>query len=31
VPQNFKGKFKVLVDIDLGPFEKKMEDKWHSI
>jgi len=31
VPETFKGRYQVLVDIDLGPFEKKLEDTWYSI
>jgi len=31
VPRNFKGKYQVKVDIDLGPFEKKFEDTRQSI
>jgi len=31
VPKTFRGKYKVLVDIDLGPFEKKLEETWYSI
>jgi hypothetical protein len=31
VPDGFKGKYQVKVDIDLGPFEKKLEDTWYSI
>jgi hypothetical protein len=31
VPEGFKGKFQVLVDIDLGPFEAKQDETWHVI
>jgi hypothetical protein len=31
VPKDFKGKYQVLVDIDLGPFETKQEETWHLI
>jgi hypothetical protein len=31
VPEGFKGKFQVLVDIDLGPFEAKQDKTWHVI
>jgi hypothetical protein len=31
VPAGFKGKFQVLVNINLGPFETKQEETWHSI
>jgi hypothetical protein len=31
VPENFKGKYKVMVEADLGPFETKQEDIWYSI
>jgi hypothetical protein len=30
VPSGFEGKFQVQVDIDTGPFEKKLDDTWHS-
>jgi hypothetical protein len=28
VPEDFKGKYQVQLDIDLGPFERKVEDAW---
>jgi hypothetical protein len=28
VPKEFKGKYQVQVDVDLGPFEKKTEEIW---
>jgi hypothetical protein len=31
VPEGFKGKYQIKVDMDIGPFEKKMEDIWYSI
>jgi hypothetical protein len=31
VPENFKGKYQVKVDINLGPFESKYEEAWHLI
>jgi hypothetical protein len=31
VPEDFKGKFQVQVDIDLGPFQVEHERPWHSI
>jgi hypothetical protein len=31
VPEDFKGKFQVQVDIDLGPFEAKQDETWHVI
>jgi len=31
VPKDFKGKYQVKVDIDLGPFEAKQEETWHLI
>jgi hypothetical protein len=31
VPNNFSGKFQMLVDINLGPFEKKVEDVSYSL
>jgi len=30
VPENFKGKYQVQLDIALGPFEKKTEETWFS-
>jgi hypothetical protein len=31
VPEDFKGKYQVQIDIDLGPFETKQEETWHLI
>jgi len=31
VPEGFKGKFQVRVDIDLGPFEVEHDRSWYSI
>lgn len=31
VPADFKGKFQVQVDVDLGPFEVTHERPWHTI
>jgi len=31
VPEDFTGKYKIQVDIDLGPIEKKPEDTWYAI
>jgi hypothetical protein len=31
VPENFKGKFRVRVQADLGPFEVKSERTWHEV
>jgi len=31
VPEGFKGKFQVQIDIDLGPFEVHQERSWHFI
>jgi len=31
VPEGFKGKFQVQIEIDLGPFEVRHERLWHSI
>jgi hypothetical protein len=31
VPSDFKGKYQVQIDVDLGPFEKKLDDEWYSI
>jgi hypothetical protein len=28
---DFKGKYQVLVDVDLGPFEIEQEKTWHYI
>jgi len=28
VPEDFKGKYQVQLDIDLGLFEKKIEEIW---
>ncbi|MHC4204286.1 MAG: hypothetical protein ACYSTT_06520 [Planctomycetota bacterium] len=30
VPIGFEGKFQVKVAINLGPFEAKQEEIWHS-
>jgi len=29
VPEAFKGKYQIQLDIDLGPFEKKIEEIWN--
>jgi hypothetical protein len=31
VPEGFKGKFQVQIEMDLGAFEVKHERSWHSI
>jgi len=31
VPNDFKGRYQVKFDIDLGPFEKKQEEIWFTI
>jgi hypothetical protein len=31
VPTDFKGKYQVKVDMDLGPFEANMQETWHLI
>jgi hypothetical protein len=31
VPEGFKGKFQVQIEMDLGPFEVTQERSWHSI
>jgi hypothetical protein len=31
VPKDFKGKYQVKIDVDLGPFEVKHEEAWHLI
>jgi len=31
VPSDFKGKFQVQINVDLGPFEVEKEERWHSI
>jgi hypothetical protein len=31
VPDDFKGKFQVRVDIDLGPFEARHDQSWYSL
>jgi hypothetical protein len=31
VPENLKGKYRVQIDVDLGPFETLQEETWHSI
>jgi hypothetical protein len=31
VPRDFKGKYQVQVDIDLGPFETIQDETWHLI
>ena len=31
VLRDFKGKYQVLVDIDLGPFEAIQDKTWHLI
>jgi len=31
VPKDFKGKFQVQIDVDLGPFEVKQEETWYLI
>lgn len=31
VPKDFKGKYQVLIDIDLGPFQAKQNENWRSI
>jgi hypothetical protein len=31
VPRDFKGRYQVLVDVDLGPLEIEQEKTWHFI
>jgi hypothetical protein len=31
VPEGFKGKYQVLVDVNLGPFETIQDKTWHLI
>jgi len=31
VPEDFKGKYLVKVNMDLGPFEIEQEETWHMI
>jgi len=31
VPDGFKGKYQVKIEVDLGPFEVKQEETWHLI
>jgi hypothetical protein len=31
VPEDFKGEYQVQVEIDLGPFERKLDDTWYTI
>jgi hypothetical protein len=31
VPGNFKGKYQVKVEIDLGPFEATQQETWRMI
>jgi hypothetical protein len=31
VPKDFKGKYQVQMDIDLGPFETIQDETWHLI
>jgi len=31
VPEDFKGKYQIIIDVDLGPFETQQEEMWYSI
>jgi hypothetical protein len=31
VPDDFRGRFRVQIDMETGPFEIKQEDKWYSV
>jgi len=31
VPPDFKGRYRVKIDMDLGPFAKEYDETWHSI
>jgi hypothetical protein len=31
VPSTFKGKFRVQLLVDLGPFKYTSEEEWHTV
>jgi len=31
VPDDFRGRFRIRIDMDAGPFEINQEDKWYSM
>jgi hypothetical protein len=31
VPEDFRGRFRIRIDLDSGPFEITQEDKWYSV
>ena len=30
MPEGFKGKFKVVLEMNMGPFETKVEERWEE-